>query len=102
MRKELVPQAFNPLAKPKLHNAKPHMGGDFLTPHPTGLTADCPTLKGVDITDKGIQTLMVMAAENDVWLFTASETLNQFLNFIRGCVFLYVISDYSECRTFSC
>jgi len=54
-----VPKAFNSLAKPKLHNAKSHMGGNFLAPHPTGLTADCPALKGVDIADKGIQTLMV-------------------------------------------
>jgi hypothetical protein len=55
-----VPQAFNPLAQPKLNYAKPHMGGNFLAPHPTGLTADCSAFKGVDISDKGIQTLMVL------------------------------------------
>ena len=95
-------QTDNPLfAEPEFNQAEAQVSLDFLRPHPSGLTTERATLKAENVSAKECDLLMVMARQDDVGFFAASEALNQLLNFIGISVIPLLVSNYSECRTMS-
>ncbi len=99
---KLVSQTDNPLfAEPEFNQAEAQVSLDFLRPHPSGLTTERATLKAENVSAKECDLLMVMARQDDVGFFAASEALNQLLNFVGISVIPLLVSNYSECRTMS-
>ncbi len=84
---ELVRESFDSRSVDRhLDETEAHVCGDFLPTHPCRLSTESTALEAMHSTIEHVESFVVVPREDNTWLLTTRETLDELLELIRGCV----------------